>query len=543
MEKMWKFLLFFVAVIACPDSSVGQQEYLTTVDNWNFYKVKVSGHMTNANVKVTCEAAGMRYPCFYSGSDGCTTGGGWTPGCITYDDAGGSCVTHAVLSANLCGTTGGFGSYCQPLDDTFVNIPNWLSDDSAWGVDYETHTWDLQGANYNNMYALCAVADINECHSAPCQNGATCQDGVNSFTCQCAPGYIGTLCADIDDCASSPCVHGTCTDDVGSYTCSCENGWEGTDCDQNTDDCASSPCWFGGTCLDEFRDFTCVCPKGFEGKKCEIAAFSGQCYQFSPDALSHPEAQQACSTESGHLADVKDGQQQLFITDGIATTTGASSWLGMQLLHVYTLAYSDGSVAQAGPLQLSAAQPPAECDRCVLLDSSNSFQPEPAPCTEQHNYVCQSDIESCGSNVCQNSGNCTSCFGESVFFCDCPDGFVGKSCEINIDECDSNPCQNGGTCQDDVNSYICNCPPGYLGDNCESDVDWCALVTCPFDWTCQDDGTHFTCLGSRQSQTEGTLPVQQRLLSGRHALQGGGAVVFLLQIRVTSMAILPAERV
>ncbi|XP_066275645.1 fibropellin-3-like isoform X2 [Branchiostoma lanceolatum] len=241
---------------------------------------------------------------------------------------------------------------------------------------------------------LCEI-DVDECISAPCQNGATCQDGVNSFTCQCAPGYTGTLCeTDIDECASSPCVHGTCTDDVGSYTCSCENGWEGTDCDQNTDDCASSPCWFGGTCVDGFRDFTCVCPKGFEGKKCEIAAFSGQCYQFSPDALSHPEAQQACSTENGHLADVKDGQQQLFITDGIATTTGASSWLGMKLLHVYTLAYSDGSVAQ-GPLQLSAAQPPAECDRCVLLDSSNSFQPEPASCAEQHNYVCQSGKYGC----------------------------------------------------------------------------------------------------------------------------------------------------
>ncbi|XP_066275135.1 fibropellin-1-like [Branchiostoma lanceolatum] len=259
------------------------------------------------------------------------------------------------------------------------------------------------------------------------------------------------------------------------------------------DDCASSPCWFGGTCLDEFRDFTCVCPKGFEGKRCEIAAFSGQCYQFSPDALSHPEAQQACSTSNGHLADLKDGQQQTFITDGIATTTGASSWLGMKLKPVYTLTYSDDSVVQ-GPLQMSAVQSPAHCDFCVFLDSSNSYQPEPTSCTEQHNYVCQSDVESCGSNVCQNDGNCTSCFGDSIVFCDCPDGFGGKSCEINIDECSSNPCQNGGTCHDDVNSYRCRCLPGYVGDNCESDVDWCALVTCPFDWTCQDDGTHFTCL-------------------------------------------------
>eukprot|EP00058_Branchiostoma_floridae_P005498 XP_002590986.1 hypothetical protein BRAFLDRAFT_69463 [Branchiostoma floridae] len=164
------------------------QEYLTTVGTWRFIKVQASGQMTNANVKATCEAAGMRYPCIRSGRAGCTYQ--WASGCITYDDAGVDCVTLAVLSANLCGDTNFL--YCQPLDETFVYISGWINDGSAWGVDYETHTNNLQGATYNNKYALCA--EIDECSSAPCQNGATCQDGVNSFICQCAPGYTGTLC-------------------------------------------------------------------------------------------------------------------------------------------------------------------------------------------------------------------------------------------------------------------------------------------------------------------------------------------------------------
>ncbi|XP_078574850.1 uncharacterized protein LOC144861039 [Branchiostoma floridae x Branchiostoma japonicum] len=475
------------------------QEYLATVDNWGFFKIPVSGPMTNANVKATCEAAGMRYPCRKSGGDGCTSSS-WTTDCITFDSANGDCYTLNVLSEDLCGTTQ--YRYCQPLDDTFVYSPGWQSDDSAYGVDYDTQTYSLHGADYSNMYALCA----DKCSSAPCQNGATCQEEDNgtSFTCQCAPGFTGTLCeTDINECTTSPCVHGTCTNGVGSYTCICENGWEGTDCEYNMDDCASSPCWFGGTCLDGLRDFSCVCPKGFEGKKCEMATFSGQCYQFSPDALSHPEAQQACSTNSGHLVDVKDGGgHQNFITDGIAASTGASNWLGMRLQPVvYTLTYSDGSVVQA-PVPMTPAQPPSHCDLCVLLSSSNSFQAESALCTEQHNYVCQSDLAPCGSNVCQNCGNCTSCFGESITFCDCPVGFGGKFCEINMDECASNPCQNGGTCNDEDNSYSCNCLPGYTGDNCESDVDWCALVTCPFDWTCQDLGAHFTCLARSTRMTE-----------------------------------------
>ena len=35
------------------------------------------------------------------------------------------------------------------------------------------------------------VADVNDCAGNPCQNGAQCVDGVNSYTCTCAAGYEG----------------------------------------------------------------------------------------------------------------------------------------------------------------------------------------------------------------------------------------------------------------------------------------------------------------------------------------------------------------
>uniref|UniRef100_A0ACB8E6C3 Uncharacterized protein n=1 Tax=Sphaerodactylus townsendi TaxID=933632 RepID=A0ACB8E6C3_9SAUR len=40
-------------------------------------------------------------------------------------------------------------------------------------------------------------ADIDECHSSPCLNGATCADGIHTFKCLCLPSYGGDLC-DID---------------------------------------------------------------------------------------------------------------------------------------------------------------------------------------------------------------------------------------------------------------------------------------------------------------------------------------------------------
>ena len=36
--------------------------------------------------------------------------------------------------------------------------------------------------------------DIDECLSNPCYNNATCNDGIDSYTCSCNTGYTGSLC-------------------------------------------------------------------------------------------------------------------------------------------------------------------------------------------------------------------------------------------------------------------------------------------------------------------------------------------------------------
>ena len=41
---------------------------------------------------------------------------------------------------------------------------------------------------------LSFFADIDDCESNPCQNGATCVDGIDSYTCECANGYSGDNC-------------------------------------------------------------------------------------------------------------------------------------------------------------------------------------------------------------------------------------------------------------------------------------------------------------------------------------------------------------
>lgn len=58
--------------------------------------------------------------------------------------------------------------------------------------------------------------EIDECEVHPCQNGATCQDHVATYTCECVAGFQGQDCeVNIDECASMPCLNeGTCIDGV-----------------------------------------------------------------------------------------------------------------------------------------------------------------------------------------------------------------------------------------------------------------------------------------------------------------------------------------
>lgn len=108
--------------------------------------------------------------------------------------------------------------------------------------------------------------NVNDCPGHLCQNGATCVDGVNSYTCQCPPSFTGPYCnQDVDECALRPsvCKNGaTCTNTHGGFSCICVNGWTGSDCSENIDDCAGAACFNGATCHDRVGSFFCQCAPG-----------------------------------------------------------------------------------------------------------------------------------------------------------------------------------------------------------------------------------------------------------------------------------------
>ncbi|KAM7408877.1 hypothetical protein PAMA_002548 [Pampus argenteus] len=127
---------------------------------------------------------------------------------------------------------------------------------------------DGEGSNFTCscppgfMGDFCEV-DVNECCSAPCHNGAICQDLINSYVCHCRSGWTGLHCEDdINECLPQPCNQGICIqNDPGyGYTCFCRPGFVGSNCEHNYDDCLLNPCPGAYSCIDGINKVTCLPP-------------------------------------------------------------------------------------------------------------------------------------------------------------------------------------------------------------------------------------------------------------------------------------------
>eukprot|EP01052_Picozoa_sp_SAG31_P025052 SAG31_NODE_2171_length_6265_cov_3.765326_8_plen_489_part_00 len=109
------------------------------------------------------------------------------------------------------------------------------------------------------------------CSASPCElfdgvcmHGGTCsalQENARegAFVCQCAAGYGGARCeADVDECASAPCQNGgACIEsgDLGSdsvpldsFACACADGYVGTACEQSAPEPEPEPQADGDEC-------------------------------------------------------------------------------------------------------------------------------------------------------------------------------------------------------------------------------------------------------------------------------------------------------
>lgn len=85
---------------------------------------------------------------------------------------------------------------------------------------------------------------------------------------------------------SSSCFHGgTCVDGVNSFSCQCRPGYTGAHCQHEADPCVSRPCLHGGVCTAAHPGFRCTCPEGFTGAQCQVGVATGDLGEESGGAV------------------------------------------------------------------------------------------------------------------------------------------------------------------------------------------------------------------------------------------------------------------
>ncbi|KAJ8920609.1 hypothetical protein NQ315_004748 [Exocentrus adspersus] len=126
---------------------------------------------------------------------------------------------------------------------------------------------------YSGVHCEIDVAVCNATNESRCLNGGICEEGPGeTFTCYCQPGWGGFLCgSEVDECLSAPCQNGAiCIDLHADYSCACLFGFTGRNCEEAIQICNKSPCKNGALCLLEENHPVCYCVPDFHGELCQF---------------------------------------------------------------------------------------------------------------------------------------------------------------------------------------------------------------------------------------------------------------------------------
>ncbi|XP_062376385.1 protein eyes shut homolog [Sardina pilchardus] len=353
-------------------------------------------------------------------------------------------------------------------------------------------TFGFQGKDCSVDVDLCSL-DLCQEHTLKC---IETKDG-NNVTCVCEKGFGGPFCeVNQNDCGSMPCQNGAvCVDGVDTYLCFCPEGksaaqfhtppcqtvptrFKGDSCEINYNECDYGFCTNNSTCVDLPGDYTCICPQGFTGKNCSVPI--PNCERVCPNNATCSATQglggQGCSGPAGECV------SNPCRAAGTSVCVEQVSGFKCVCRHGYT-----GRLCET-PISHCVYGLCQHGSKCVDLRGGFTCQCLPG----LTGRFCEVNVDDCADDPCGVLSFCKDAL--NGYNCFCAPGFIGNNCEIEVNECLSQPCLNGGTCSDELNGFSCRCPHGVTGDLCEISVDVCQPSPCQHNGTCIDLAFGYKCL-------------------------------------------------
>jgi hypothetical protein len=357
---------------------------------------------------------------------------------------------------------------------------------------------------------------------------------INTETCTCDDGYIGSFCQVFASCPepftgllceTNSCVNGGTVDvpfsgstSQADQVCTCTGLWNGDNCelpecvdgnlDTNTSLCVCNSLISSGqhcnihACGGGFASdpgtgiYECDCVDGskLSGTQCEIDDCSLQGLMLGSRVIDGAGPGYICSCPA-----VWGGEfcETSLCIDGTSNGIGSECICNGDATGTFCGALAcDNGVYNAISNECDCDTPEWQQPLCAVHSCFDHGQ----WLTGSGECGCYGPFDTtdfCEMDTCVNGGIATE-LSVGVWECDCSGtGYEGDDCETEIDECVTDPCESSASntfiCVDQLLNRICVCNDGWEGDDCETSTNECSDFPCQNGATCVDNHLSFVC--------------------------------------------------